>query len=160
MIINNAFVYRANEGPTQSWLPFQSRSESNRTKVHLPRSGTAIFHFSFPDASPSNSVTPRFTLKDGEFLLDGTTADGSSEHQLYLIGHGQIVPKAANITGTTVGEGMGTERTFDLQVEVIDPMLAEGITGNTMFRPSSMQVEMLHSGSNPITYGATILVGV
>jgi hypothetical protein len=79
---------------------------------------------------------------------------------LYLIGHGQIVPKVAHITGQTVGVGPGTERTYDLQVNVDDPLLAEGITGNTMFRPSSMQVEMLHSGSNPITYGCTILVGV
>jgi hypothetical protein len=160
MIVNPPFVYRGNRGPTQTWLEFEPRSETNRTLILLPRTGTAIFHFSFPDASPSDSVTPRFMLRDAEFLMDGTVADGSSEHQLYLLGHGQVVPRVLHITGQTVGVGPGTERTYDLQVDLIDPLLAEGITGNTTFRPSQLLVEMLHGGSNPITYSCTILVGV
>jgi hypothetical protein len=98
-------------------------------------------------------------LDDEELLLEGTLVDAAHGHQLYLLGHGQITPKLANITGQTAGVGPGTERTYNLQVELVDPLLAEGIAGNTTFRPSQILVEMQHGGSAPIVYGCTILVG-
>jgi hypothetical protein len=159
MIQNPTIVYRASR-PTQTWLPFEPRSETNRTLLSLPRTGAAIFHFGFVDASVSDSVTPRFLLDDGETLLEGTLVDASNVHQRYVIGHGQIIPKLENITGQTIGVGAGTERTYDLQTEIIDPLLAEGITGNTAYRPSVLMLEMLHGGTAPITYGCTLLVGV
>ena len=155
------FVYRRNQGPTQTFLPFEPRSETTQLLLLLPRSGTALFHFGFADATPTDPVTPRFLLSDGELLLEGTTADGSDGHQLYLIGHGQVIPKGivGRITGTASGQGEGQDLTYDLAIEAFDPLLSEGITGNTTFRPSALRVEMLHGGSGPITYGATIMVG-
>ena len=161
MIQNLSFVYRANHGPTQTWLPFESRSETNQTLILLPRDGSALVHFGFADASPSDPVTPRFLLSDGELLLEGVQVDAPDGHQIYLIGHGQVIAKGVvgRITGTATGQGEGQNLSYDLDIEAFDPLLAAGITGNTTFRPSQLRVEMLHGGSGPITYGATILVG-
>ena len=163
MIENPTFHYRGAAAPTQTWLPLEARSETNRTRLHLLRQGSALFHFGFSGASPSDPVTPRFLLEDGELLLEGTLVDVAEGHQLYLIGHGQVIPKGVvgRITGmaTGQGQGSGTDSSFDLEIEAFDPLIAEGITGNTTFRSSTLIVEMEHGGSNPIIYGATIIVG-
>jgi hypothetical protein len=161
MINNPTVLYRGNLWRPQSALDRVPRDETNRTLLVLPRNGAALFHFGFLDASPSNTITPRFLLSDGELLLEGTQVDAADGHQLYLIGHGQVIHRGVvgHITGQSVGEGAGTARTFDLEIELSDPLLSEGIAGNTTFRPSHLLLEMVHGGPDLITYGATILVG-
>ncbi|GAG31745.1 unnamed protein product [marine sediment metagenome] len=162
MIVNRTVVYRGNHGPTQTWLKFEPRSETNRTAVLLPRSGAAIIQIGIVDASVSDPVTPRILADDGRTLLEGLPADSADVTRTYVIGHGQIIPKGnvARITGTAVGQGEGQTLTYDLNVEALDYLANLGIDGELSFRPSVLQLEMDHSGAGPITYGATILVGV
>jgi hypothetical protein len=162
MIVNRLVVYRGNHGPTQTWLAFEPRSETNRTLIQLPRTGAAIVQIGFVDASPSNPVTPRFLNDKGDLILDGIEVDGPDVRQSYIMGHGQLVQKGivGRITGTAIGQGEGQNLTYDLDIEAFDPFEREGVSGNTISRPSSISLEMQHGGSGPITYGATILVGV
>jgi hypothetical protein len=162
MIQNLTVVYRANHGPTQTLLAFEPRSETNRTRVLLPRTGSAIIQLGAVDASGSDPVTPRILSDAGAVLLEGAPIDGPDVQRTYVLGHGQIIPKGnvARITGTAVGQGEGKDLAYDLTVQALDYLAEIGIDGETAFRPSSLVLEMDHGGSGPITYGATILVGV
>jgi hypothetical protein len=162
MIVNRTVVYRGNHGPTQTWLAFEPRSETNRTLILLPRTGAAIIQIRCVDASPSDPVTPRFLNDQDDLILDGVEVDAPDIRQSYVIGHGQLVQKGivGRITGTATGQGEGQDLTYDLAIEAFDPFEREGVSGNTISRPSAIFLEMQHGGSGPITYGATILVGV
>jgi hypothetical protein len=174
MIENPLFAYDRTAASTQTLLPFEPRSESNTTRIHLrAKPGATLIRIGYVDATMSNAVTPRFliddshsfpeSLADATVLLEGERVEEAQKNQLYVLGHGQLNTKGvvARITGmaTGQGQGAGNDSSFDLFIEALDLFSGTVVTGDSTLIFPQLILEMQHDGPGPITYGATIIVG-
>lgn len=138
----------------------RSATESVEVDIRAPDLCRIDFHFiDVPDVA--NRVTPRFTSAAGHLLFPAVPVEGPDVRQMYLLGHGQVVPAGVvgKITGTTEGPGQGVMVDYDLDITAIDQILARGVTGHLMVLLPETIIEMQHAGGAEITYSATITVG-
>lgn len=156
------FRYEATGTKTQVLFSEQVRSSTEDVEIFIRDPERCRIQFEFLDVpGVANRVTPRFLFNGGQLLIPEVPVEGPDVRQVYLLGHGQVVPSGVvgNITGQTEGPGQGVMVDYDLEITAIDQMLARGITGHQLLTPTHFRVEMLHDGGADITYSATITVG-
>jgi hypothetical protein len=154
------FNYSKSSDPNQQCLAAVPRTETHTLEVFLPKTDTTIVEMTFEDATPAATVTPEFSLINGSTFLNGKPAD-STQKQVYLIGHGQVVPSGiiGHITGMGDSQGQGNDILYDLEVTAEDQLLAAGLAGHSLLISSLFTIEFHHSSATPVTYSAHILVG-
>ena len=160
MIENPAFLMRANA--SQVALAPEPRTESNRTRCKLQRIAVSTIWIQYEDTGRGREVTPRFLEPDGEtVILEGTPSEAPGV-QLYILGHGQMIPKGevARVTGTLDAPGFIRDAKVDLEVEFNDfSREAYGIEGQHPLPWRDFYLDMIHEGSEPVTYRAIVNLG-
>lgn len=161
---DEVFRYIQHSGPTQALLAGIVRDASHTLEVNVPRSGITSIVMQFDDVPDvPNQVTPIFRAADGVTLLfEPVPVAAPNVTQLYLVGHGKVVPDGiiGKITGQTEGPGMGVVVDYDLDITAFDQLKAMGLAGHTPFFLPKFEIEFQHDGAAPVTYGALITVEV
>ena len=157
------FVYNELARGEQELIPPEARSATNDVEVQLHNPEQTVIRFQFADVPDvPNRVTVRFKdLDTGAVFVPEVPVEGPAVNQVYLLGHGLIVPSGviARITGQTEGPGQGVMVDYNLDVTAVDQLLALGITGHSIAVPAHFDVELLHDGNAEITYQASITIG-
>lgn len=157
--------FRYNEGATrtQVLIPVAVRNATNTVAVAIRNPEMCVVRFRFLDVPDvPNRVTPIFkTLETGRVFVPEVPVEAPSIDQIYLLGHGNVVPSGvvAKITGQTEGPGMGVMVDYNLEIEAIDQLLARGFTGHSLLIPTNFVIEIVHDGGADITYSASITLG-